>query len=175
MSYTFGLTIESLVAILLLLTILYCARLNKQISRLKGDEQSMKTTIAELAAATASAERATIGLKATLRESETTLSMKLREAEIYSSTIAEYLKSGGDVLARLRKVAQAEKLFAQADGEPAEGAPPAPAAKPDPHKLDTHKPDTHNPDTLKPDTQSILAAARAFTERTRSRVTSRAA
>ncbi len=155
MSYTFGLTIESLVAILLLLTILYCARLNKQILRLKGDEQSMKTTIAELAAATASAERATIGLKATLRESETILSAKLREAEIYSSTIAEYLKSGEAVLSRLRKVAQAGKLFAQADGEPQEDAPQAAAAK--------------------PDTRSILAAARAFTERARSRVSSRAA
>ena len=36
MSYGFGLTIEAMVAILLLLTILYCARLNKQIGRLKA-------------------------------------------------------------------------------------------------------------------------------------------
>ena len=40
MSYGFGLTIESLVAILLLLTILYCARLNKQIEKLKADAKA---------------------------------------------------------------------------------------------------------------------------------------
>ncbi len=51
-SYGFGLTIESMVAILLLLTILYCARLNKQIGRLKADERLMKTTVADLMVAT---------------------------------------------------------------------------------------------------------------------------
>ena len=63
MSYDFGLMIESLVAILLLLTILYCVRLNRQLQRLKADEQSLKATIAELITATEIAERAIAGLK----------------------------------------------------------------------------------------------------------------
>ena len=42
------LTIESLVAVLLLLTILYCVRLNEQLKRLKADGTSMQQTIAEL-------------------------------------------------------------------------------------------------------------------------------
>ena len=46
------LTIESLVAILLLLTILYCIRLNEQLKRLKADGTSMQQTIAELITAT---------------------------------------------------------------------------------------------------------------------------
>ena len=45
------LTIESLVAILLLLTILYCVRLNTQLKRLKADEATMAKTIAELVTA----------------------------------------------------------------------------------------------------------------------------
>ncbi len=46
------LTIESLVSILLLLTILYCIRLNEQLKRLKADGTSMQQTIAELLTAT---------------------------------------------------------------------------------------------------------------------------
>ncbi len=39
-SYNIGLMIESLVAVLLLLTILYCARLNKQIGQLKAGRKA---------------------------------------------------------------------------------------------------------------------------------------
>ena len=39
------LTIEGLVSILLLLTILYCIRLNEQLKRLKADGTSMQQTI----------------------------------------------------------------------------------------------------------------------------------
>ena len=47
MSHSFGMVIESLVAVLLLLTIGYCMLLNKRLLRLKADEQSLKATIGE--------------------------------------------------------------------------------------------------------------------------------
>ena len=46
MSYAFGFMIESLVAVLLMLTIAYCVILNNRLKRLKADEQSLKATIA---------------------------------------------------------------------------------------------------------------------------------
>ena len=52
MSFSFGLMIESLVAILLLLTIGYCVILNGRLKRLKADEQALKGTISELITAT---------------------------------------------------------------------------------------------------------------------------
>ena len=52
MSHSFGMVIESLVAVLLLLTIGYCMLLNKRLLRLKADEQSLKATIGELITAT---------------------------------------------------------------------------------------------------------------------------
>ena len=70
MSNILRLMIESLVAILLLLTIVYCVRLNEQLKRLKADEQSLKATIAELITATEIAERAIAGLKVTVREGD---------------------------------------------------------------------------------------------------------
>ena len=81
------LTIESLVAILLLLTILYCIRLNEQLKRLKADGTSMQQTIAELLTATESAERAIASLKNTVREADETLGERLRTAERYSAEI----------------------------------------------------------------------------------------
>ena len=48
MSHSLGIVIESLVAVLLMLTIGYCMLLNKRLQRLKADEHSLKATIAEL-------------------------------------------------------------------------------------------------------------------------------
>ena len=73
--------IESLVAILLLVTIGYCIVLNSRLKRLKADEQSLKATISELITATEMAERAVAGLKTTAHEAESTLGERLKSAE----------------------------------------------------------------------------------------------
>ena len=52
MSYHYGFLVETMVSVLLLLTILYCVRLNKQLRLLKADEQSLRATISELVTAT---------------------------------------------------------------------------------------------------------------------------
>jgi hypothetical protein len=137
------LTIESLVAILLLLTILYCIRLNEQLKRLKADGTSMQQTIAELITATESAERAIAGLKATVQEADETLGERLKAAERYSVEMRQNATAGAEVLNRLSKIAGAR--LTGAEPEDAQPAPP-------------------------PDTKSIVAAAQAFAERTRARV-----
>jgi hypothetical protein len=152
-SYGFGLTIEALVAILLLLTILYCARLNKQIGKLKADERLMKTSVAELVSATERAERAIAGLKLTATEAEGTLGTRLREAEAYCKAMAASLQAGEDVLGRLRKIAYANQLLG---GESA------------------HEPDIQ-PEVPANDAKAVAAAAQAFAERARARAHGRAA
>src|SRR5262249_16862311 len=72
-NFTFGLMIESLVAVLLLITIGYCVVLNRRLKRLKGDEQALKATISELITATEIAGRAVAGLKATAQDCDGTL------------------------------------------------------------------------------------------------------
>jgi len=153
MSYGFGLTIESLVAILLLLTILYCARLNKQIERLKADEKLMKASVVELVAATERAERAIAGLKVTAKETEDTLGGRLREAEAYCKAIATSVQAGEEVLGRLRKIAYANTLLG-AEATPEPDMAPAPPAN---------------------DAKAVAAAAQAFAERARARAHGRAA
>jgi len=77
----FGLMIESLVAVLLLVTIGYCVVLNGRLKRLKADEQALKATISELITATEIAGRAVAGLKTTAQEADRTLGERLRAAE----------------------------------------------------------------------------------------------
>jgi len=136
------LTIESLVAILLLLTILYCIRLNDQLKRLKADGTSMQQTIAELITATESAERAIAGLKATVREADETLGERLKAAERYTVEMRSNAAAGAEVLNRLSKIAGARLMGTEPEDEPAKVVEP----------------------------KSIVAAAQAFADRARARV-----
>jgi chromosome segregation ATPase len=137
--------IESLVAVLLLLTIAYCILLNSRLKRLKSDEQSLKATISELITATEIAERAIAGLKLTVRDCDQNLGERLRTAERFSAEIADQLEAGEEILRRLTQIVTAAR-----SREPSEPASP-------------------------PDTRDMLARANAFAERVRTRVNGLAA
>ena len=145
MSQQLGFVIESMVSILLLLTILYCVRLNKQIRLLKADEQSLRATIGELVTATEIAERAIAGLKQTMRDGEQILSGRLQRSEKLSAEIEQQIKAGEQLIGKLARIA--------AVGRAAE---PEPAPVP-------------------PDPKAIAAAAQAFAERARARLNGLAA
>jgi len=139
MSHSFGMVIESLVAVLLLLTIGYCMRLNKRLKRLKADEHSLKATIGELITATEIAERAIGGLKHTVRDVNENLGSQLNSAADMSRQLTKLVAEGDGVLRRITRIAVAAR-------------PPEP--EPEPPKLSA--------------AQSIAAAAQAFSDRRRS-------
>jgi Domain of unknown function (DUF6468) len=141
----FGLMIESLVAVLLLVTIGYCVVLNGRLKRLKADEQALKATISELITVTEIAGRAVAGLKATAQEADRTLGERLRAAERLSADLDRQLKGGEAMLG----------LFPRDPNAPA--SIPAPAAV--------------VPDW--PDPKAVVAAAQAFADRARSRARGR--
>ncbi len=121
MSHAFALIIESLVAILLMVTIGYCYILNKRLLRLKADEQSLKATISELITATEIAERAITGLKVTVRECDQDLGERLRTAERFCADMERQLAAGEDVLDRLTRIVMAtrpEAVVAPAASDP---------------------------------------------------------
>ena len=125
MNYHYGFLVESMVSILLLLTILYCVRLNKQLRLLKADEQTLRATISELITATEIAERAIAGLKATMREGEQSLAARLQRAEMLTADIERQLAAGEELLARLTRIAGAAR---PASERPAAHDPKAVAA-----------------------------------------------
>ena len=104
MTYHYGYMVESMVAVLLLLTILYCVRLNKQLRLLKADEQSLRATISELITATEIAERAIAELKSTMREGEQSLGERLQRTERLSADIERQLLAGEELLSRLLRI-----------------------------------------------------------------------
>jgi hypothetical protein len=139
MSHSFGVAIESLVAILLMLTIGYCMLLNSRLKRLKADEHSLKATIAELITATEIAERAIGGLKLTVRDVNENLGDQLAAAGQMSLQLKKQLAEGDNVLRRLSRIA----IAARPAAEPEPAAPRISAAN------------------------AIAAAAQAFSDRRR--------
>jgi hypothetical protein len=125
MSHPFGVAIESLVAVLLLLTIGYCMLLNRRLKRLKADEHSLKATIAELITATEIAERAIGGLKHTVRDVNENLGDQLASAAQMSQQLKIHLAEGDNVIRRLSRIAIAARPAAGPEPE----APSASTAK----------------------------------------------
>jgi chromosome segregation ATPase len=139
MSHSFGIVIESLVAILLLLTIGYCMLLNTRLKRLKADEHSLKATIGELITATEIAERAIGGLKHTVRDVNENLGNQLTSAAQMSEQLKRQLAECDNVIRRLSRIT----IAARPASEPETAAPRVSSAK------------------------SIAAAAQAFSDRRR--------
>ena len=119
MSHSLGLAIESLVAILLMVTIGYCMLLNKRLKRLKADENSLKATIAELITATEIAERAIGGLKHTVRDVNVNLGQQLEAAGEMSLQLKNQLAEGDNVVRRLSRIALAARPPAESESKPA--------------------------------------------------------
>jgi hypothetical protein len=99
-----GMIIESVVAILLMLTVGYCMLLNRRLKLLKADEHSLRATISELITATEIAERAIAGLKVTVHECDIGLGQRLNRAEAMTNELDRRLTSGKDVLHRLSQI-----------------------------------------------------------------------
>ena len=130
MSHALGIAIESLVAMLLLLTIGYCMLLNKRLQRLKADEHSLKATIGELITATEIAERAIGGLKHTVRDVNENLGSQLAAANQMTAQLKHHLAEGDAVVRRLSKIAVAARPSAEAQQAPApEPAPRTSSAR----------------------------------------------
>ncbi len=164
MTYGFGFIIESLVAVLLLLTITYCVILNNRLKRLKADEQSLKATIAELITATEIAERAVAGLKTTAHECDDTLGERLRNADQTCAELSRQIRAGDVLIKRLSRIVAAAR---PSEGDPAP-AGDAPADATPVGVVAAAAP-------AAPDPMAVAAAAQAFAERARIRAGSLAA
>ena len=143
MSYHYGFLVETMVSVLLLLTILYCVRLNKQLRLLKADENSLRATISELVTATEIADRAIAGLKSMMHQGEQALSEKLERGELLATELDLHLSAGNQLLARLVRIAGVTRPVGE-----------SPAVQ---------------------DAKAVAAAAQAFADRARSRLSDQAA
>jgi hypothetical protein len=115
MNHSLGIVIESLVAVLLMLTIGYCMVLNSRLKRLKADEHSLKATIGELI---------------TVRDVNEHLGSQLTAASQMSAHLKNQLAEGDGIIRRLTKIATAARPSGhEVAPEPAAAAPKVSAAK----------------------------------------------
>ena len=150
MNHSLGLIIESLVAVLLVLTIGYCMLLNARLKRLKADEHSLKAVIAELITATEIAERAIGGLKLAVRDVNENLGNQLSAATQMSDQLRKQLAESDAVFRRLSRIASAARPIASPEVAP-EPAPAPIVAEP----------------VRVSGAKAVAAAAQAFSERRR--------
>jgi hypothetical protein len=151
MNHSLGLAIESLVAVLLVVTIGYCVLLNARLKRLKADEHSLKAVIAELITATEIAERAIGGLKHTVRDVNENLGSQLASATHMSEQLRRQLVEGDNVVRRLSKIAIAARSPSEAEEAQVVESAATPASAP----------------ARVSGAKAVAAAAQAFSERRR--------
>lgn len=149
MSNGIALVIESLVAVLLALTIGYCWLLNRRLLKLRSDESALKATIAELVTATDIAGRAISGLKQAVHDCDAALGERLGRAEDISRAITEQTALGEDVVRRIALIATAAKPSSVRPEVSVAGAGAVPATR----------------------AAATLAAAQAFVRRSQDRQT----
>jgi hypothetical protein len=145
-----SLLIESLVAVLLVLTIGYCLILNRRLKRLRADESSLRATIAELVTATTVAERAIEGLRTTVTDCDATLGERLRNAERISADLSRDVRRGDEIISRIHRIAVAAKSPGAAPLEPVAPTPIVAAERSTPSRV-----------------SAAVAAAQAIANRTR--------
>jgi hypothetical protein len=165
MTHLLGVMIETLVALLLIVTIGYCMLLNARLKRLKADEHSLKAVIGELITATEIAERAIGGLKLTVRDVNEHLGSQITAATEMSEYLRQQLVEGDQVVRRLSKIAIAARPVGDA---PQREAPRASGGKgSDVRGPDVKAPDGKASEVKTTDVKALAAAAQAFSDRKR--------
>ena len=157
-----SLIVELLIVVLLATTIGYSIVLERRLRRMRADEDQLRKTIVDLLSATDTAERAIVSLKTLVADCDRTLAASLRDAEHRSVELAQYIRSGDDVIARIARIV-----------ETAKGGSPMPAPAPESLVLGAIEPAA----PVKPQSRlaGTLAAAQAFADRARQRVEGKAA
>ena len=160
MTFFVSMAADVLVAVLLVATIASSVKLSGRINRLKADEAALRSTIGDLMVASATAERAIAGLRATLDECDRTLTERLAGAERTSTDLAAHVQAGESVISRIAAIVGQARTTATA----------APAAAPRPVVVES-VPAIGNGERV----GAALAAAQALSERALDRLRARAA
>lgn len=104
MTMHIGFIIETVVAVLLAVSIGYSVMLDRRLKGLRLGEGELRKTIQELGAATERAERSIISLRQALEESDMELTAQVRLAERRSSELQAQIKTGGEFIDRISRI-----------------------------------------------------------------------
>jgi hypothetical protein len=123
-------TADLLVAVLLLFTIYYAAKLNRRLGTLRADKAALQSLVQSLMQASASAEAGVKGLKATAEEMSRELQRKLQEGQSLREDLAYMIDRGGTVADRMEVSLRPRREAAEAPARPRPTEVPRPAEMP---------------------------------------------
>lgn len=121
-----ALWLEALVAVLLIVTVVFCIRLNGRLTRLRDAQEQLKSLLDGFAAATQKAEASVAELRRTCGELGAELQGKIDAARRLSDELSVMTQSGNDLADRLERdiMKRRERARGLADEEPAGGRAP---------------------------------------------------
>lgn len=123
-----GMFIEALVAVLLVVTIVYCVQVNRKLEQVRSDESELHRIIKELSEATVRAEGAIANLRANAESADEQLTGHTDSAREASGRLRAEIAEAETLLHKLATIARTGSRTAA----PAQPAPPAPPSRPAP-------------------------------------------
>jgi chromosome segregation ATPase len=130
---TVTLAADLTVAVLLVITIYYAAKLSRRLSALRADKAALQTLVQSLTQASQSAEAGIRGLRSAAEESGRELQKKLQEAQGLRDDLAYMIDRGGSLADRMEsslRTRREERTSEPTRPRPVETAPRAAAAPP---------------------------------------------
>ena len=101
-----GIAIESLVAVLLAVTIGYCVLVNRKLVQLRSDQSELKAIVRDLHAATGQAEQAIAGLHQSAYTAEESLGEQIQRVRHLDGQLSTHISKGEVLLAKLAAMPQ---------------------------------------------------------------------
>lgn len=101
-----GLLIETLVSVLLTVTIVYCVTVSRKLERLRTDQTALRDVVRELTSATGQAQAAITGLRDTVSQAESSLMEKLESAQQLEARLMAAKKGADNLIARLKIISR---------------------------------------------------------------------
>jgi hypothetical protein len=123
--FNLGMLVEGSVAILLAVTIGYCAILNQRLKRLHSDRETLAKMVGDLVQATGLANSAITELKTAALEADAKLSDRLDQAEKFESELSTQVANGAQLIEKIARITAAAR---------SQPLPGAPEHKPEPAK-----------------------------------------
>jgi hypothetical protein len=130
---TVTLAADLTVAVLLVITIYYAAKLSRRLSALRADKAALQTLVQSLTQASQSAEAGIRGLRSAAEESGRELQKKLQEAQGLRDDLAYMIDRGGSLADRMEsslRTRREERTSEPTRPRPVEAAPRAAAPPP---------------------------------------------
>jgi hypothetical protein len=109
MGFNLGMLVEGSVAILLAVTIGYCAILNRRLKRLHSDRETLARMVGDLVQATGLANAAIRELKGTAVEAEAKLGERLAEAAKVEEELHTQVSNGSQLVEKIARITAAAK------------------------------------------------------------------